>query len=344
MAEFEIALRGATALQLLLNALTILRSRPRRLAHGLTALFSLGVVAYLGCSSDGLPWRHVLAPLCIANPFLFWLLALAYFREDFRFSPWHAVPLIVLEGTHFAGRLGAGTDLLGHFQPFVALALVLAAMAEALLGRRDDLLEGRRRLRLWFVLLTGILVLIITSVEIGLGFATPPDWMRLLAVASILLLALGFGLALTRPSRLLGPVPGVAIPAGLVLGLSGRERQLLERLRRTMEEDRLYRQEGLAIADLARRLGTQEHSLRRLINQAMGHRNFSEFLHGYRIAEAAARLADPRETRVPILTIALEAGYGSIGPFNRAFRAAMDETPGEYRRRRLAEARPEKSG
>jgi len=33
-----------------------------------------------------------------------------------------------------------------------------------------------------------------------------------------------------------------------------------------------------------------------------------------------------------VLTIALEAGYGSIGPFNRAFRERFGMTPTEYRR------------
>ena len=33
-----------------------------------------------------------------------------------------------------------------------------------------------------------------------------------------------------------------------------------------------------------------------------------------------------------VLTIALEAGYGSIGPFNRAFKERFGLTPTEYRR------------
>jgi len=38
---------------------------------------------------------------------------------------------------------------------------------------------------------------------------------------------------------------------------------------------------------------------------------------------------------VPILTIALDAGFGSIGPFNRAFKTHTGLTPTEYRRARL---------
>ncbi|MFI4995652.1 MAG: helix-turn-helix domain-containing protein [Hyphomicrobiales bacterium] len=45
-----------------------------------------------------------------------------------------------------------------------------------------------------------------------------------------------------------------------------------------------------------------------------------------------AALADPGQASVPILTIALDAGFSSIGPFNRAFKARTGQTPSEYRR------------
>ena len=68
------------------------------------------------------------------------------------------------------------------------------------------------------------------------------------------------------------------------------------------------------------------------INQGLGHRNFNSFVNGYRIAEVKAALADPRQAEVPVLTIALDAGFNSLGPFNRAFKAETGLTPTEYRR------------
>jgi AraC-like DNA-binding protein len=75
--------------------------------------------------------------------------------------------------------------------------------------------------------------------------------------------------------------------------------------------------------------------VRRAINGHLGHRNFNEFLHGYRLSEAAARLLS--HPRLPILTIALDDGYGSIGPFNRGFRARFGMTPSEYSAARTAQ-------
>lgn len=105
-----------------------------------------------------------------------------------------------------------------------------------------------------------------------------------------------------------------------------------------MAEDHAYRREGLTVASLAADLGMGEAALRALINQELGHRNFNDFLHHHRLQEAAARLV---AEDLPILTIVLECGYGSIGPFNRAFRQRFGMTPTEYRAgSRLAQQKP----
>jgi AraC-like DNA-binding protein len=102
----------------------------------------------------------------------------------------------------------------------------------------------------------------------------------------------------------------------------------LAELTRAMTEQHAYRREGLTLATLAQMMGMGEAALRTLINQELGYRNFNDFLHHYRLQEAAGRLATED---LPILTIALDCGYGSIGPFNRAFRQRFGMTPTEYR-------------
>ena len=97
--------------------------------------------------------------------------------------------------------------------------------------------------------------------------------------------------------------------------------------------ERLYRREGLGIGDLAARLGLPEHRLRRVINRGLGFRNFNEYLNSHRLADARQALADPAQRNVPILTIALDAGFQSLSPFNRAFKADTGMTPTEFRRR-----------
>jgi AraC-like DNA-binding protein len=94
----------------------------------------------------------------------------------------------------------------------------------------------------------------------------------------------------------------------------------------------VYRTPGLSITGLAHRLDTPEHRLRALINQRLGHRNFSAFLNRYRIDEAKALLADRDKVDLPVLTVAMDLGYNSLPPFNRAFRAETGTTPSDYRR------------
>jgi len=83
--------------------------------------------------------------------------------------------------------------------------------------------------------------------------------------------------------------------------------------------------------DLGTRLGMVEYRLRPLINRRLGYRDFCSFINDYRVAEAKRALADPMQTDVPIFTIALNAGFQSLAPFNRAFKAATCQTPSDYR-------------
>ena len=54
-----------------------------------------------------------------------------------------------------------------------------------------------------------------------------------------------------------------------------------------------------------------------------------------RIREATEALGDASKADLPVLTIALEAGYQSINPFNRAFRELHGMTPTAYRQAAL---------
>jgi AraC-like DNA-binding protein len=107
---------------------------------------------------------------------------------------------------------------------------------------------------------------------------------------------------------------------------------LLKRLELLMTEECIYRQEGLTIAALAFRLSVPEERLRRAINEGLGYRNFNAFINHYRLEDAKTALSDPSQHDVPVLTIAMDAGFQSLGPFNRAFKADTGMTPTEHRR------------
>jgi len=62
------------------------------------------------------------------------------------------------------------------------------------------------------------------------------------------------------------------------------------------------------------------------------------FLNRYRIDEAKTALADSSQKDVPVLTIGMDAGFRSLGPFNRAFKADTGLTPTGFRGLALAKA------
>jgi AraC-like DNA-binding protein len=218
---------------------------------------------------------------------------------------------------------------------FVVHALILIAR-----GWRGDLVEPRRRLRGPILVMASMYALAVISVQTGELFAGSAQALSPIAAASLLLLGLLsltafanmneslFGAPVARPAP--ASTPMVADPT------DGADEQLIASLDRLMRADRAYRDEGLTIAALALRLKVPEHRLRKLINQHLGYRNFSAYLNSWRIGEARAALSDPAQREVPVSTIALDAGFASLGPFNRAFKAETGQTPSEFRKKALS--------
>lgn len=91
-----------------------------------------------------------------------------------------------------------------------------------------------------------------------------------------------------------------------------------------------YRDSDVTIAALARHLGTNSNYLSRAINIGLGV-NFSTFVADLRSEDVAAALRAGRTD--DLLTLALDAGFGSKASFNRAFQARFGESPTAYRRR-----------
>jgi AraC-like DNA-binding protein len=236
------------------------------------------------------------------------------------------------------GIVAGASALLLHAAGF---ALAAHALWVAYQGRADDLSEERRAFRLPFVIAVGVFSLILVAAEIALGGAIPPAPVRIVHVAAIVALALASALQLValRSDELLAP-SSPAKPTPALPREDDVDAGELGRLNALMEREQAWRQEGLTIGKLAERLGLPEYRLRRLINKGLGHRNFAAYLNGYRIEAAKAALSDPAKRRLPVLTIALDLGFGSIGPFNRAFKDATGATPTEFRRAQLGGSGP----
>jgi len=341
---FDTSLRGAAIALFIVVAILTLRQNRTLPAALLGAALSVGSAAYVLCSTPAhaLHGSVFFAPvlaLCVGNGLVFWLFTRALFDDSFRPAPWHlllwlalaAFPVLRLFGVDIGA---SGVRVVSFALRIASPLLALLALAQTVTDWRADLVEGRRRLRLFIVIATASYMTAISAVELSLGGALAPPALDLLnaaglaamaAIVAILLLRADIGLLLSER-----PVAAVAEPPPLRDEVV--DPGLLAELDRLMTVERIYRHEGITIGSLATRLSLSEHKLRRTINQGLGFRNFNEYLNRHRLADARAALADPAQAEVPILTIALDSGFQSLGPFNRAFKAETGMTPTEFRR------------
>jgi AraC-like DNA-binding protein len=279
-----------------------------------------------------------------ATPGLFWLFARAWFNDEPRIAPFGAALValsvlntLVVQLTYPGG--GIANMISAVLFRISMLSFAAAALWEVWRSREGDLVERRRRIRPVLVCVVALHVIVIAFVEVAAAPNLPTGvWKQAVSIGAFLAVFGFCGVLLRmRQADMFGaaPVPPIAIrPAATGAG----DDPLAARLLAFMESAKPHRDETMSIARLAGLLGEQEYRLRRTINGQLGHRNFAAFLNGYRLAEVKAALADPAQAAVPIITIALDAGFGSLGPFNRAFREAEAMTPSEYRARALADS------
>jgi len=334
----ELSIRAAAAgVLVLLGVLHAARGRGFGVQR-IAALFEFGTAAYVIVSAprawDSLgPAGPFLAFVAGFNSIFFWWLATALFDDGFRWRLWRFAPALALLGLLIWRRADGHEALSLLIRQTIVLGMMLHAVWLALRHRREDLVEFRRRFRIVFAVVVGATGALIAAVELTLGATAPPDWLTLIHAFAIAALVFAFACWLIETRDIFAPVqgPGKEAPRPAIDVADQRE---LERLRALMEEG-AYKEEGITVAKLAEKVGVPEHRLRRLVNGVLGHRNFSDFLNSWRIPEAKRLLADPDMARLQVTQIAMDLGYGSVGSFNRAFKAAVGRTPTEHRRAAL---------
>jgi AraC-like DNA-binding protein len=353
--SMDTALRAGSVALLLLLAAALLRKRGRLLAARLGGFFAIGVAAYAAYPPGSLPSPALapLAALSAGNGVMFWLFTRALFDDGFRPRAWHAglwaafAAAGAVQCAVFRPAQGQAAMVTGLVLTLAPLVFSLLAVGQTLSTWRGDLVERRRRLR-------GPLVALVVAYTCAFALARLLDDRGMASLPGSLAEAAGLlGVVGWIAWRLLGwqgdelfAPPATRVvqpPAAQPLAAEApaatppepvADPALVAELRRLLEEEQVYREEALTIGTLAERMGLPEYKLRRLINQGLGHRNFNSFVNGYRLADTMRSLADPAMAEVPVLTIAMDAGFQSLGPFNRAFKAHTGMTPTEYRRLR----------
>lgn len=345
LAATELAFRAASVALLLVLAASLLSDFRNVLAARLGAAFALGSAAHAASYSVGISslvplWHAPLIALSTGNIVVFWLFTRALFDDEFRLRWWHGLVWGLVTAFSFAGCLwfapGGNVRFSVIVIDLIVLGFIALAIRQTIASWPADLVERRRSVRVFIVCaaalyggLNALLQIVVAGSDVGDAANTVNAGVLACVVAAI-------SYAMMRVDGAdLFPVAaeaGPAIAPSQPVAEDAADQKLVDALMRLMADERIYRQENITVGVLAGRLKIPEYRLRRLINLRLGYRNFNVFLNNHRIEEAKAALADPAQAEVPVITIAMDAGFQSLGPFNRAFKAVTGVTPTEYRR------------
>ncbi len=341
MSDLEILLRGVAAGTTLATAVGMARGETGGAARWTGAVFCLSVAAFAvhsgGAESRALgPLLGIASLLSAAGTGYFWLFAVTLFG-DHRFAWSRLAPIALLTAVAAIGWSLPRATANGVWVVHNVLEIALVANVFVVIGRswRGDLVESRRSLRGPFLAAVALYAVVLSGFEIAEALGTAPAWAGMAQAATLAAMSLGGAFVFLGARRDLFDAPArVRDPDAI----DPRDRLLLAKLEHETRVAEIWRREGLTIGALATALGVPEHRLRRLINDGLGHRNFSEFLNAHRIAAAKRELTDPAHAERSISEIAFALGYASLGPFNRAFKETTGTTPSAWRAEGLAAA------
>lgn len=336
----------ALALVLILGAVRRGGATPAEVAFGVFC-GSIAMAVLRPWLGDAPAWAQVVAAVGSgATCNAYWLVARGLFGGPHAIRRAHvavaAAVTLLLFAHHAAAGLAPGTLVATLVDALLALAssaMLVLIPVEALRGFGAQP-PAERRLRAVFL---GMVLISIgaTTVLTALAEAAPAfgPWRQLaVAVAVLAILVVTHRMLQARRSARPMPAAGACETPAPV---TDDDRALAEAIRRALHVDGLYRQPELKVADLAQHIGSAEHRVSRVITRVLGERNFLQLVNRHRVAHACELLV--RYPARSILEVSADAGFASLGPFNRAFKAAMGCTPSAWRADALA-ARSRRAG
>lgn len=103
--------------------------------------------------------------------------------------------------------------------------------------------------------------------------------------------------------------------------------RILHRIMELFEDEKLYRNYDIKIADVARRIGTNKTYLSRALNTRVS-KNFCQFVNHYRIREICLLYLE--NTNREIRSLSEQCGFSSQSNFSIAFKYNTGYTPGDW--------------
>ena len=111
--------------------------------------------------------------------------------------------------------------------------------------------------------------------------------------------------------------------------LSEDDKELEERMLKTIEEKELYLSHRLSLGELAELMNVSTHAISRVIN-SKENRTFYDLINNYRINHFKELLQNPSNSNYTILALGLDSGFNSKASMNRIFKEIEGITPRQF--------------
>ncbi|WOI54771.1 AraC family transcriptional regulator [Parvularcula sp. LCG005] len=315
-----------------------LRRKPLCQLNVVAAFFAVAIGSFIFSAvyGDRLgPLLPVFGFLCVAGCGWSWLLSRSLFDPARAGERWPFALVALLSLSGFGGQfLPDGWAWSGAFRQVTGMmssTVLLMSLFEAWRGIGLAMSRAEGRFRVTFIIgylcLLLFAVIIVDNAPAGSFFAREAETVRVLMAMA----ALAGGIAAVR-YRQRHPVTAQrkARKSEPVAG-AGLDRLALK-VGRTLSAEDVFTTPNLKIGDLAQILGEPDYKVTQAITTGLGFANFNRCLNSYRVDMAKRLLVDPAHRNTSILDIAMSCGFGSIGPFNRAFKEDTGQTPRAFRR------------
>lgn len=262
-----------------------------------------------------------------------WLLARALFDAEPHDARWPRVVVLIIQITGALAILlpagGVAARVAENSYALCGSAALLLTFVEPLSRRRPGLPVAETRFRTVFLVVYTLLVAVsILGLRSAAGGQAEVDRIELIKAACAFAGLWACGAAVWF--RVGHPLQRDVTAPAARRATTAEDLRLAERLQRLLDEEDLPAEADLRIADVAARLGEPEYRVSQCI-AGLGFPNFNRLINHHRIRRAKASLADPT-CQDSILDIAFDCGFGSLGPFNRAFRDEVGMTPRAFRK------------
>src|SRR6516225_1429612 len=257
LAAVELALRAATVGLLLVLAAALFRDFRHSTAGRLAVALALGSAAHaIVCTIGTLPaisiWHAPLVALSTGNVVVFWLFCRALFDDAFALRWWHALIWLAVAAFSFINCLWIAPLGEAHLAivaiNLLALGFIALAVGQTMTSWSTDLVEGRRRLRLFIVsaaALYGGMNAILQIAVSGSGAAEIAGTANA-AVLALIVASICIAMMRITATELFPEPDNIAAqvdprPRAIAAQQATADQKLIDALMRLMADERIYR-------------------------------------------------------------------------------------------------------